>query len=93
MTEVQPPIPESSSSTHQDRPQEPGNIQRDQNSNGSAPKQARELTDAEREELARARTANEKALQESREGVWFFKEITFNGQKKKIVTQNYNGCV
>ncbi|KAH8117710.1 hypothetical protein DFH11DRAFT_1686907 [Phellopilus nigrolimitatus] len=27
----------------------------------------------------------------SREGVWFLKEISYNGQPKKIVTQNYNG--
>ena len=37
--------------------------------------------------------ANAQALRESREGVWFLKTIVFQAQPKKIVTQNYNGCV
>lgn len=44
-------------------------------------------------ELERAKAANAQALQDSREGVWFLKEISFDGVPKKIVTQNYNGCV
>ncbi|KAL5503846.1 hypothetical protein ACEPAH_7917 [Sanghuangporus vaninii] len=83
MTELHPPIPGSSESP---------NIPQDHSLNASLPQQqSQQLSEAEREELARARAANEKALQESREGVWFLKEISFNGQRKKIVTQNYNG--
>ncbi|KAL5485712.1 hypothetical protein ACEPAI_6753 [Sanghuangporus weigelae] len=91
MTELHPSILGSSSSVHQDQPQDSPNIPQDHNLNASVPQQTQQLSEAEREELARARTANEKALQESREGVWFLKEISFNGQRKKIVTQNYNG--
>jgi len=40
-----------------------------------------------------ARRANEEALQASREDVWFLKDIVFEGQQRKIITQNYNGCV
>lgn len=37
--------------------------------------------------------ANAQALRESRESVWFLKTIVFQAQPKKIITQNYNGCV
>ena len=38
-------------------------------------------------------SAHKQALQESRESVWFLKNIVFKAQRKKIITQNYNGCV
>lgn len=38
-----------------------------------------------------ARDARARAIQESREGVWYLKDIYFNNQYKRIVTQNYNG--
>lgn len=51
--------------------------------------------DEEREAIAKAKAANARhgAVQNSRESAWFLKVITFGGQQKKIITQNYNGCV
>ena len=53
--------------------------------------QTRPDTQPDATTLAKVRADNEKALQDSREGVWYLKEIIYNGDKKKIVTQNYNG--
>lgn len=49
--------------------------------------------DEEREAISKAKAANARAVQNSRESAWFLKVITFGGQQKKIITQNYNGCV
>lgn len=43
--------------------------------------------------LAKVRADNAKAVQDSREAIWYLKEIMYNGDSKKIVTQNYNGYV
>ena len=40
-----------------------------------------------------SREQHERALQESRESIWFLKDITFEGKPRKIITQNYNGYV
>ena len=47
----------------------------------------------EREAIAKVKAANARAVKDSRESVWHLKAITFYGQQKKIITQNYNGCV
>ena len=44
------------------------------------------------EAYAKARAANAQAFQESREAIWFLKDIHFNGEPRKVITQNYNGC-
>ncbi|EJD06467.1 uncharacterized protein FOMMEDRAFT_144501 [Fomitiporia mediterranea MF3/22] len=84
-TDVQPVIP-NPESVPADRQQESTTPNMPQQN--SAVPQQQEIDQAE---LERAKAANNKALQDSREGIWFLKQITFNGRPKKIVTQNYNG--
>ena len=65
-----------------------------QNAQNALPLQPRvQLTEEEAAALAKARADNAKAVQDSREGVWYLKEIAYEGGRKKIITQNYNGYV
>lgn len=57
------------------------------------PAPAQKMTEAEMIALAKVRADNAKAVQDSREAIWYLKEIMYNGDRKKIVTQNYNGYV
>lgn len=65
-----------------------------QNAQNALPPQPRvQLTEEEAAAFAKARADNAKAVQDSREGVWYLKEIAYEGGRKKIITQNYNGYV
>lgn len=57
------------------------------------PAPVQQMTEAEMIALAKVRADNAKAVQDSREAIWYLKEIMYNGDSKKIVTQNYNGYV
>ena len=52
---------------------------------------SKETTAEDEAAIAQARAANAQAFKESKEGVWFLKQIWYNNHTRKIVMQNYNG--
>lgn len=86
-------IPQQQQQQQQQHP-EGGVATEVQNTQNVPPSQPRvQLTEEEAAAFAKARADNAKAVQDSREGVWYLKEIAYEGGRKKIITQNYNGYV